>query len=321
MPRLQIECFHRVVPDDHEPHEWPYLLRGSAITASAFRTALQQLSQHCRFVDEVEATEILVAGRSTENTCWITFDDGYADNLQVAAPILTEFGIRPTLFFTTKLLEPAWHLPVDRWYAILVSATRLAGTLPGCLGGGSFDLTTLEGRVDLVTGSAKRRFIDASQIRQTELLGALSQRLQPEGGQPSPPMLDTQGLTTLSDRGWSIGPHGHSHQLLPVCSPKDRRAEIELCIRALKALPVRHSKWFAYADGVADKGTVEDTKGLLTSRGYVGALTFGAHSDSKPSRWKTARGVGGSNLSKQPGVTRPEGYRVVRPTQKRPFLR
>ncbi len=56
-------------------------------------------------------------GRNVGGTLSVTFDDGYRDNIEVAAPILKKLGIPATFFVTTGFIEsetiPFWdqHLP------------------------------------------------------------------------------------------------------------------------------------------------------------------------------------------------------------------
>ena len=65
-------------------------------------------------------------GRLPPGAVSITFDDGYVDNLEVAVPILTEFGIPATFFIITRPLEE----PVEPWWDLLERTLRFDDGLP-----------------------------------------------------------------------------------------------------------------------------------------------------------------------------------------------
>ncbi|MEM7078065.1 MAG: polysaccharide deacetylase family protein [Pseudomonadota bacterium] len=102
------------MPDDTDP--WLLdALSGEMVTESIFRQQLQWLQAHHRMVtlDELlrDATPGCIA---------ITFDDGFADNLLRAAPILSEMQIPATVFVITSRLGDAQgmqHHRAARWLA------------------------------------------------------------------------------------------------------------------------------------------------------------------------------------------------------------
>lgn len=49
------------------------------------------------------------------NTCVITFDDGYANNAEIAAPILKKYSLPATFFLTTEFVDQKMQLWVDRF--------------------------------------------------------------------------------------------------------------------------------------------------------------------------------------------------------------
>ncbi len=164
MPSALVLCFHRVVPDAVADDYWPWVERGSAVTVSGFESILDHLGKTHRWIDEREAADRLVRGRgSADRTCWITFDDGYRDNLDVAAPILKARGISPTLFISTRVLQAGFRLPVDRWYSALLSA-RASSSSP---------FASPEARMALLAGLTKQRFVRARKQEQDILLHVL----------------------------------------------------------------------------------------------------------------------------------------------------
>jgi peptidoglycan/xylan/chitin deacetylase (PgdA/CDA1 family) len=106
---MTIVAFHRVSKD----------LVPDGLTCSP-----EQFEKFCRFFKRyftvLSLSEQLAAskaGRDVGGTISITFDDGYKDNIEVAAPILKKCGLPATFFVTTGFIEsktiPFWdqHLP------------------------------------------------------------------------------------------------------------------------------------------------------------------------------------------------------------------
>lgn len=81
LPCSRILTYHSVGVRDHEMN----------VTPDEFRRQMEWLAEHaevCPLADAVEGTGGVA----------ITFDDGYRDNLAVAAPILAELGLSATVF-------------------------------------------------------------------------------------------------------------------------------------------------------------------------------------------------------------------------------
>ena len=101
---LSVVAFHRV--DDE--------IGSGPITCTA-----ETFEDFCRFFkrhfDVVPLREQVVAsreGRAMGGSLSITFDDGYRDNYEVAAPILKDLGLHATFFLTSGFIEsnvvPFW---------------------------------------------------------------------------------------------------------------------------------------------------------------------------------------------------------------------
>lgn len=290
---VRILCFHRVVPDGAEEEHWPQLLRGSAMTLSQFEATLLSLSQTHDFVDEFEATAILANRTVRERrlpACWITFDDGYRDNLEAAAPICASLGIRPTLFLTTAVLEAGRRLPVDRWYAVLRGARRRHGVLRGFGADTPFDLDDPADRARMVGGPEKRLFVTSSPPRQEELLDLFARALDAPAVMEVSPYLDPAGLAALTELGWWIGPHGHTHQRFTLLGAEALREELRRSSDALASLAIRRSNWLAYPDGAHDERVADTAADELAPRGYLGALTIeGREAGIDDAPWRTPR--------------------------------
>ena len=156
--RLLICCYHGVRDDSSEESHWLLLPRRQ------FTEQLEYLSRHYRCLPVDEALEALRAGRLTEPTACITFDDGYANNRSVALPILESLGLPATIYLTTGLIGTERRL----WTTALELAIRQATV-------SELDLGTLGlGRVALGTGADRARL--ASRITEALKLRPIAER-------------------------------------------------------------------------------------------------------------------------------------------------
>lgn len=91
-----IVAFHQVNDDER---------RGTtACTSATFRRFCEFLQRYFTVVSLSEFLERLKSGKSVAELAVITFDDGYEDNIAVAAPILKELELPATFFVTTDFI-------------------------------------------------------------------------------------------------------------------------------------------------------------------------------------------------------------------------
>jgi peptidoglycan/xylan/chitin deacetylase (PgdA/CDA1 family) len=94
---------------------------GISCSPRSFRRICSWLARNFRVVSLAEQVQALESGRILPNTASITFDDGYLDNYEIAAPILRELGLPATFFVATDFIGsttvPAWDEYPDqaRW--------------------------------------------------------------------------------------------------------------------------------------------------------------------------------------------------------------
>ncbi len=105
--RVTILCYHSVV-DRPVPPE--VARTGLHLDVARFTTQMEFLANHCEVLPLTEALA-RTGGASARPVVAVTFDDGYANNLSVASPVMERFGIPATVFLVTELLsanEPFW---------------------------------------------------------------------------------------------------------------------------------------------------------------------------------------------------------------------
>src|SRR5262245_24984674 len=96
--RLRILCYHGVCDDHLAGQPW---VPDFFVTASAFERQLQYLRRHARVLPLDEAARKLREGTLPPQAVSITFDDGYANNLHLACPLLVKYGLPATFFLSS----------------------------------------------------------------------------------------------------------------------------------------------------------------------------------------------------------------------------
>ncbi len=114
-----ILLYHRIaqLPSD------PQLL---AVTPARFAQHLDVLSDYGHPMSLTDMTTALRERRLPDRAIAVTFDDGYADNLECAKPLLERRGIRATVFITTSYLAGTREF----WWDDLERLLLLPGGLP-----------------------------------------------------------------------------------------------------------------------------------------------------------------------------------------------
>jgi peptidoglycan/xylan/chitin deacetylase (PgdA/CDA1 family) len=102
--KVIITAFHRV--NDHLPPD------SLTCRSEMFEQFCRYFKDNFRVVPLAEQIEGFKTGRNMGGTLSITFDDGYLDNYEVAAPILEKLGLPATFFITSDFIAservPFW---------------------------------------------------------------------------------------------------------------------------------------------------------------------------------------------------------------------
>lgn len=121
-PRVLILVYHRIADLESDPH-----LLG--VTPQNFAQHLEQLQKDYELISLSDLGRALVSKKLPKRAAVITFDDGYADNLLNAKPILEKNNAPSTVFVTTMAVcqekEFWWH-ELER---LLLGSKRLPSRL------------------------------------------------------------------------------------------------------------------------------------------------------------------------------------------------
>ena len=97
-PRLSTLIFHRV--PKHRDALFP-----NEVDAERFEQMMSLVARAFRVLPLAEAAECLLNRDLPQRALCITFDDGYADNHDIALPILRRLGLHATFYIATGFID------------------------------------------------------------------------------------------------------------------------------------------------------------------------------------------------------------------------
>ena len=212
--RLSTLIFHRVLqaPDPLLPDE---------PTAAEFEARMRWVQRHFNVIPLAEAVARLQSRTLPTRSLAITFDDGYADNEQIAAPILRKLGLPATFFIATGYLDGG-RMFNDSIIAAVRSCKR-----------GSLDLTELGLGIHSLESLEQRRSAISVLLPQVKVLDptrrtAVAERIcqLAEVVPPNDLMMTSSQVAALARDGFGIGGHTVNHPILARLDPDDAREEI-----------------------------------------------------------------------------------------------
>ena len=121
-PRAVILAYHRVIDVDSDPQ----LLK---VSPEHFAQHLKVIRQSYQPVSLRDMVHQLDEGKVPHRAVAITFDDGYADNLHYAKPLLERYQIPATVFVTAGAVDQS----IEFWWHDLERILLQPGTLPNHL--------------------------------------------------------------------------------------------------------------------------------------------------------------------------------------------
>jgi peptidoglycan/xylan/chitin deacetylase (PgdA/CDA1 family) len=260
--RTLVLAYHRVARASRDPH----LL---CVAPDRFAEQMEYLHRQTDVIPMQGVRE-----RGTGDRVAITFDDGYADNAQVARPILEGFGLPATFFITAGVVGRDGEFWWDRLENLLLSSSLDRGRLEAELNGHpiSMDVSSevererahaaLHARLRRLPPGKIERFLD-------ELTSELGSR---NGHEEAHPVLSDQELLSLSNDLFEVGAHTISHPLLSAQSLVEQKTEISGGRRMLEGMVREEVRFFSYPFGGRDAFSNETVR-LVQESGYVFACT------------------------------------------------
>ena len=253
--------FHRVLP---EPDP---LLREDPDVAD-FAAQMDVVRATCNVLPLADAVERLYKRSLPPNATCITFDDGYANNLTCAAPVLEEKGLSATVFITTGFLEGG-----RMWNDTVIESVRRAGEVLDLtsIGLGRLDLPDVPARRDAAQSLRRKlKYLDPEERAQkTSQIAEIVGRELPAGL-----MLSEPQVKQLIRRGIDVGAHTVSHPILTRMDDVTARREILASKATLEEVTGAAVELFAYPNGQPQRDYARRHVEMVREAGFSAAVSY-----------------------------------------------
>ena len=279
---LSILIYHRVLarPDPLFPGD---------VDARLFERQLRLLKRFYAPLPLADAVHRLQDGSLPPRAACITFDDGYADNAQVALPLLQRHGLHATFFIATGYLDGG-----QMWNDTVIEAVRhvsgprldLQEHGLGCLPVAS--LAQRQAAIATLLGQLKYLPFD----RRQQLAMQIRRQAGATAGQAA--MLSTAQLRQLHAAGMGLGAHTASHPILSTLPDHVARRDIANGKHQLEDLIQAPVTVFAYPNGKAGRDYGAPHVAMVHSLGFKAAVA---------TDWGVARPGAGLDLLQLPRFT------------------
>lgn len=268
---LTIFVYHRVLT-----RQDPY--RQGELVAEQFDQQMSFLSRNYSVLPLLDAVRLLRQGRLPRRACCITFDDGYADNLTVALPILKQYDLPATIFIATGYLDG--QRMFNDTVIDAIAHSKLSQLDLRELHLGLHSIQTIFERQQAVVTILRQFKYRAPEDRDASLPRLV--QLADCGPLPSGTMLNRNQVRELASLGVEIGGHTVTHPILTSIDDSRARDEMIRGKRLLESLTNTRVRAFAYPNGQPHKDYASRHATMVRDAGFDLAVT-------------TARGVSNQN--------------------------
>ena len=278
-PRALILLYHRVA--DAPPCADPHNL---CVSPLRFAEQMETLRRSYAVLPLSKLASEIFGGRMPYRSVAVTFDDGYADNLETAKPILERHNVPATVFATTGDVGRAEEFYWDECERLFQHAapddsrlrlSALTGVREWTLG-------------DRNSAARRRALIEVCDVIRdltpADRRTAMAQVRQWAGVstevRPTHRAMADEEVARLAAGGLiEVGAHTENHPALTALPPDEQRAEISRSKARLESVLGRPVESFAYPYGLHDGRTVEAAK----SAGFRWACTTEEHAARRAS--------------------------------------
>lgn len=258
---LSIFIYHRVLP--HKDPLFP-----AEVDRADFDRDLHRIKSMFNVIPLLDAVHHIAAGSLPPRAACITFDDGYADNAEVALPVLQRHKLPATFFVATGFLNGG-----RMWNDTVIELVRRHPE--GVIDASAIGL----GSHEIGSTARRQRAIQAliGQLKYLPMEHRLDQvsRLVDIGGigLPDNLMMSSAQVNELNTGGMDIGGHTVNHPILAKLPPAKARAEIAEGKQALENIIGEPVRLFAYPNGKPGADYLAEHVAMTRDLGFDGAVS------------------------------------------------
>ena len=259
--RLSILIYHRVLPE-------PDPLFPSEVDSARFDAQMRHVSRIFNVLPLTEAVARLKSDILPARAACVTFDDGYADNAEIALPILKKHGIPATFFIATGYLNGGIMFN-DSVIECIRMTKKESLDLPQ-LGFNELPVQTIAEKrsaVESILSSVKYQ----EPIKRQEMVDEIRSRAGVE--LPRNLMMKDDQVRLLSGSGMEIGGHTVNHPILASVDRETARAEIQDGKDYLEELTGNPVRLFAYPNGKPDRDYLAAHAAIVKELGFDAAVS------------------------------------------------
>lgn len=260
--RLSILIFHRVL-ERRDP------LFPQEVDALRFDCMMRMVACAFNVLPLTEAARRLSSGSLPRRALAITFDDGYADNCDIAMPILRRYGLSATFFVATGFLDGG-----RMWNDTVIECLRNTSAFTVDLA--DFGLPRLS-----ISSTTERRMAIDKVIAAIKYLAPRErdlalERLHALCGGPllsNSLMMTGEQVRLLHQQGMAVGAHTVHHPILSSLPDDEARTEIADSRATLETLLGEGITSFAYPNGRPGTDYDQRHAEMVRSQGFEVAVS------------------------------------------------
>ncbi len=260
--KLPILIYHQVL-------EQPDPFRTCTPTVAEFRQQMEIVGRYFKPLSIEEALALLRKNKLPANSICVSFDDGYLNNLTLAAPILKELAIPATVYVSSAFTggENMWN---DKIIDFLFDQEVV-----------QYDFSVIDAGIHTIISNKQRNQLTLTILEQLKYL-PYKQRLEVVDNilechhykLGAAKMMNSQQLKKLKQYDITVAAHTHDHPIMAVLPIEEQQQQLITNIEHLKQWGVADEPLgFAYPNGKMNQDYSQQTVELVKKLDFSHAVT------------------------------------------------